>query len=140
VKPASERANAKCTCTIADLLESGHGHSVDRQAWGTKRGLCWRATRDGLRHVPASPQKSHHPGDSPMIGARATLQPAGKPRYSARTATIFLRYVSRAISPKTAQRIATTAQSSVSGSAPSAGAGKNAPFSSRGLFARGVLG
>lgn len=34
------------------------GLSVDRQGMGHKRGLCWRATRDGLRHMPACPPKS----------------------------------------------------------------------------------
>jgi len=41
-----------------DADQSAHGFSVDWQAWGTKSGLCWRATRDGLRHVPAGPPKS----------------------------------------------------------------------------------
>jgi integrase len=34
-----------------DAGRSAHSLSVDWQARGTKGGLCWRATRDGLRHV-----------------------------------------------------------------------------------------
>ena len=135
-----KRANRKRMCAVSDLHESAHGLSVDRQAWGTKRGLCWRATRDGLRHVPAGPPESRYTKDSSRIGLRDARRPAGKPRYSARTATIFLRYVSQAGPLLTSPRIAPIAQKSVSDSAPSAGAGKNAPFSSRGFFARGVLG
>jgi len=51
----------------ADAGRSAHSLSVDWQAWGTKGGLCWRATRDGLRHGPAGPpnrpraKTPHHP-------------------------------------------------------------------------------
>src|SRR5258708_7511699 len=41
-----------------DAGRSALGLSVDWQVWGTKGGLCWRATRDGLPHGPAGPPKS----------------------------------------------------------------------------------
>src|SRR5258708_27172614 len=44
-----------------DAGRSALGLAMDWQAWGTKGGLCWRATRDGLRHVPASPPKPGAP-------------------------------------------------------------------------------
>jgi hypothetical protein len=45
----------------ADAGRSAHGLSVDWQAWGTQSGPCWRAPRDGVRHVPAGPPKSSVP-------------------------------------------------------------------------------
>jgi hypothetical protein len=123
-----------------DAGRSVHSLSVDWQAWGTKGGLCWRATRDGLRHVPAGPPKSRCTENISTSGPTRTHQPVGKPRYSARTRTILLQYVCEAIPGKTAQQIAPSNRNPLSRCAPSAGAGKNAPLPSRGIFARGALG
>jgi hypothetical protein len=120
----------------ADAGRSVHGLSVDWQAWGTKGGLCWRATRDGLRHVPAGPPKSHA-AENPLAPApRDTRQP----RFPARRATISVEDVSETIQAKTARITAPLNRKSFLWCAPSAGAGKNALFPSRGIFARGVLG
>src|SRR6266478_6306909 len=69
---------------------SAHGFSVDWQAWGTKGGLCWRATRDGLRHVPASPPKLYAPENA--LTPAPTDAP--KQRLSVRIATIHDAHVS----------------------------------------------
>jgi hypothetical protein len=119
---------------------SGHSLSVDWQAWGTKGGLCWRATRDGLRHVPAGPPKS--PGvDNPLvIASRDTRQPAGPLRFPARIGTISVEYVSQSIQTTTTRETALLNRKSFLRCAPSAGVGKNALFPSRGIIARGFLG
>jgi len=109
---------------------------VDWQAWGTKGGLCWRATRDGLRHVPAGPPKSHAP-ENPITPAPRDTR---KPRFPARTATISVAYVSQSIQAKTSRETAPSNRNSHSRRAPSAGAGKNALFPSRSFSARGALG
>jgi len=119
-----------------DADQSAHGFSVDWQAWGTKSGLCWRATRDGLRHVPAGPPKSGAHENSLTPLTRDTR----KPRLSAHRATISVEYLPQGIQAKTARQTAPSNRNPLSRRAPSAGAGKNAPFSSRGIFARGVLG
>jgi len=121
----------------ADADRSAHSLSVDWQAWGTKGGLCWRATRDGLRHVPAGPPKSctyKNPSSPDPKDLR-------KQRFPARRATISVEYVSKSIQAKTARETAPSNRNPLSRRAPSAGAGKNALFSSRRIFARGeVLG
>jgi hypothetical protein len=120
----------------ADAGRSAHSLSVDWQAWGTKGGLCWRATRDGLRHVPAGPPKSraHENLSSP--------EPTDlrKQRFPARRATISVEYRSKGILGKTARETALPNRNPLLRRAPSAGAGKNALFPSRRFFARGVLG
>ncbi len=119
-----------------DAGRSGHSLSVDWQAWGTKGGLCWRATRDGLRHVPAGPPKSRAP-EKPLTPLPRDPR---KSRFPARTATISVAYVSQSIQVKTARETAPTNRNSVSRRAPSAGAGKNALSPSRRISARGALG
>jgi hypothetical protein len=101
-----------------DLL-SAHSLSVDWQAWGTKGGLCWRATRDGLRHVPAGPPKSC------ALENPLTPFPKGtrKLRLSARRATIPFEYVPQGIQAKTARETAPSNRNLLSRRAPSAGAG-----------------
>lgn len=121
---------------VCNARRSAHGPSVDWQVWGTKRGLCWRATRDGLRHVPAGPPKSPSGENPSTLASRDTRQL----RFSARRATISVEYVSQSIQTKTTRETALLNRNSLLRRAPSAGAGKNALFSSRGLFARGVLG
>ena len=119
-----------------DAGRSAHSLSVDWQAWGTKGGLCWRATRDGLRHVPAGPPKSHaHENPS-------SLDPTDlrKQRFPARRATISVAYRSKGIQGKTAREFAPSNRNPLLRRAPSAGAGKNALFPSRSFTARGVLG
>src|SRR6266404_4175174 len=62
-----------------DAGRSAHSFSVDWQAWGTKGGLCWRASRDGLRHVPAGPPKSCAPENPLTPLPRDTHKQRGKP-------------------------------------------------------------
>ena len=120
-----------------DAGRSAHSFSVDWQAWGTKGGLCWRASRDGLRHVPAGPPKSCAP-ENPLTPLPRDTH---KQRLSARRATIPVEYVSRSIQAKTARETAPSNRNPLFRRAPSAEAGKNALFSSRRIFARGeVLG
>jgi len=64
---------------------SNAGPSMDWQAWGIQSGLCWRATRDGLRHVPAGPPKSRYSESFSAIALRGTCQPAVYRRFTART-------------------------------------------------------
>jgi len=119
-----------------DTDRSAHSLCVDWQAWGTKGGLCWRATRDGLRHVPAGPPKSctyKNPSSPDPKDLR-------KQRFPARRATISVEYVSKSIQAKTARETAPSNRNPLSGRAPSAGAGKNALFPSRSFSARGLLG
>jgi hypothetical protein len=120
----------------ADVGRSAHSLSVDWQAWGTKGGLCWRATRDGLRHVPAGPPKSRSRQNPSKLAPRD----ARKSRFPARTATISAEYLSQGIRAKTARETALPNRNSLLRRAPSAGAGKNAHFPLRSFFARGVLG
>ena len=122
-----------------DAGRSAHSLSVDWQVWGTKRGLCWRATRDGLRHVPAGPPKSLS-GENPSTFASTHTR---KQRLSARRATISVEYVSQSTRTKTTRETALLNRNSVFASCPSAGAGKNAlplarACSSRGERAGGV--
>jgi hypothetical protein len=67
-----------------DAGQSAHSLSVDWQAWGTKGGLCWRATRDGLRHVPAGPPKSTS-GETPQHSLLETHANCGYPRIETRS-------------------------------------------------------
>ncbi len=98
-----------------------HGVSVDWQAWGTKSGLCWRATRDGLRHVPAGPPKSLSGENCLAIVSTDTRQL----RLSARRAPISFEYVFTSIQMKTTRITALLNRNSPTHRAPSAGAGKN---------------
>jgi hypothetical protein len=120
----------------ADAGRSAHSLSVDWQAWGTKGGLCWRATRDGLRHVPAGPPKSR----SLKNPSKPAARDAREPRFPARTATISPEYLSQGIRAKTARETALPNRNPLLRHAPSAGAGKNALFPSRSFSARGALG
>jgi hypothetical protein len=119
-----------------DAGRSAIGLFVDWQVWGTKGGLCWRATRDGLRHVPAGPPKSTS-GENPSA---LTFGDTRQLRLSAHRATISVECVSQSTQTKTARETALSNRNSFLRRAPSAGAGKNEPFSSRGFVARGVLG
>ncbi len=123
-----------------DAGRSAHSLSVDWQAWGTKGGLCWRATRDGLRHVPVGPPKSHNTGNQPKFLSIGTPQPPVYRRFPARTATIFLQCVSQGIPAKRSRGNAPSNRNSLLRCAPFAGAGKNALFPSRVFLARVVLG
>jgi hypothetical protein len=107
---------------IAVASRSNAGSSMDWQAWGTKRGLCWRATRDGLRHVPVGPPKST-PKEST---SRVPFRDAREARFPARTATISVSVVPKGIPAKTARETGLATRNSVSDCARSAGAGKNA--------------
>ena len=120
----------------ADVGRSAHSLSVDWQAWGAKGGLCWRATRDGLRHMPAGPPKSRA-HENPSLPDPRDLS---KQRFPARRATISVEYVSQSIQATTARETAPTNRNSHLRCAPSAGAGENALFPSRGFSARGALG
>jgi hypothetical protein len=120
----------------ADAGRSAHSLSVDWQAWGTKGGLCRRATRDGVRHVPAGLPKSPA-RENPSSPDPRELR---KPRFPARTATISVEHLSQGIWAKTARETALPNRNSHLRRAPSAGAGENAVFPSRGFSARGALG
>jgi len=120
----------------ADAGRSAHSLSVDWQAWGTKGGLCWRATRDGLRHVPAGPPKLR----SRKNPSKPDARDARKPRFPARTATISVENLSQGIWAKTARETALPNRNPLLRRAPSAGAGINALFPSRSFSARGALG
>jgi hypothetical protein len=63
--------------------------AVDWQARGRQRGLCWRATRDSVRHVPTGPPKLARASDGPAIAVRGICKPAGKRRFTARTAAFL---------------------------------------------------
>ena len=129
-------AHSFSTLLLCHARRSGPRFSVDWQAWGTKGGLCWRATRDGLRHVPAGPPKSCAPENLVTPLPRDTR----KLRLSAPRATICARYVSQSIQVNTARETAPSNRNPLFERAPSAGAGENALFPSRGFIARGVLG
>jgi hypothetical protein len=119
-----------------DAGRSAHSHFVDRQPWGTKGGPHWRATRHGLRYVPAGPPKSSVPKNLVTPLSRNTH----KQRFPARRATISVAYVSQSLQAKTARETAPSNRNPLFGRAQSAGAGKNALFPSREISARGVLG
>ena len=70
---------------VTATSRSNPGLSMDWQAWGTQGGLCWRATRDGLRHLPAGPPQSRFAEHFSAIGLRDTRQPAVYLRFPART-------------------------------------------------------
>jgi len=123
-----------------DAGRSGHSLSVDWQAWGTKSGLCWRTTRDGLRHVPVGPPKSPDSGNRPRFLSRAASQPPVYRRFPAHTRIIFDQQPRSSISTKKTREINPKNQNCASSGALSAGAGKNALFPSRSFSARGVLG
>ena len=123
-----------------DAGRSAPSLSMDWQVWGTKGGLCWRATRDGLRHVPASPPKSPDARNQPRIASRGASQRPVYRRFPAPARIFFLRQGRCSISTNKTLEIAAINRNWILSGAPSAGAGKNALFSSRGIFARGVLG
>ena len=120
----------------ADAGRSAHGLSVDWQAWGTQSGPCWRAPRDGVRHMPAGPPKSSVPKNLVTPLSRDTQ----KQRFPAGRATISVAYVSQSLQAKTARETAPSIRNLHSRRAPTAGAGKNALFPSRSFSARGALG
>ncbi len=65
-----------------DAGRSAHSLAVDWQAWGNKGGLCWRATRDGLRHAPAVLQNHPTPVTGQDLYREANLNlrfPCGSP-------------------------------------------------------------
>jgi hypothetical protein len=120
----------------ADAGRPAHSLSVDWQAWGTKGGLCWRATRDGLRHVPAGPPKLRSRKNPSKLAPRD----APKSRFPARRDTISAEYASQGIRAKSARETVLPNRNSLLRRAPSAGAGKNALFPPRSFSARGALG
>jgi hypothetical protein len=124
----------------ADAGRSAHSLSVDWQAWGTKGGLCWRATRDGLRHVPAGPPKSPDTGKKPRFEPRGASQPPVPRRFPARTRIVFNQQSRTSVSTKKTREINSKNEICVLSRAPSAGAGKNALSPSRSFSARGALG
>jgi hypothetical protein len=111
-----------------DAGRPAHSLSVDWQAWGTKGGLCWRATRDGLRHVPAGPPKSPYAEDASVIASDDTRQPPVNRRYSARTAMVSVQVGSRGLASNGTREIAPINRNSVFCCVPSAGAGKKRAF------------
>ena len=112
--------------SFCNAPRSAHGVCVDWQAWGIQCGLCWQATRDGLRHVPAGPPKS--------LRTRST--DTRQLRLSARRATISVGYVSTSIQTKTTRTTVLLNRNSPLRRAQSAGAGKNAlPLPARGFRA-----
>ena len=121
-------------------VRSGHSLSVDWQAWGTKGGLCWRATRDGLRHVPAGPPKPPDTGNQPRFESRGASQHPVPRRFPARTRIVFDHQPRTSISTKKTREINSKNETCVLSGAPSAGAGENALFPSRSFSARGALG
>ncbi len=123
-----------------DAGRSAHSLSVDWQAWGTKGGLCWRATRDGVRHVPAGPPKSPNTGNQPRFVPRGASQPPVPRRFPARTRIVFDQQPRTSISTKKTREINSKNDICVLSRAPSAGAGINALFPSRSFSARGALG
>jgi hypothetical protein len=118
-----------------DADRSAHSLCVDWQAWGTKGGLCWRATRDGLRQVPAGPPKSYAPENQSTSDSRDPR----KQRFPAHRATIPVEYLSQSIQTNTARETALPNRNPLLRRAPSAGAGINALFPSRSFSARGAL-
>jgi len=120
----------------ADAGHSSHSLSVDWQAWGTQSGPCWRAPRDGVRHVPVGPPKLR----SRKNPSKPDARDARKPRFPARTATISVEHLSQGIWAKTTRETALPNRNPLLRRAPSAGAGKNAHFPSRSFSARGALG
>src|SRR5258708_2384813 len=82
----------------SDAGRSARSLSVDWQAWGTKGGLCWRATRDGLRHVPAGPPKSPNSGNQPKFPSRGASQPPVYLRFPPPHPIVFLPHCPSTIS------------------------------------------
>jgi hypothetical protein len=123
-----------------DAGRSAHSLSVDRQAWGTKGGLCWRATRDGLRHVPAGPPKPPDTGNQPRFESRGASQHPVPRRFPALTRIVFDHQPCTSISTKKTREINSKNEICVLSGAPAAGAGKNAIFPSRSFSARGAHG
>ena len=56
--PRGHQARPEGIRHVCDARRCAPGPSMDWQAWSTKCELCWRATRDDVRHVPAAPPKS----------------------------------------------------------------------------------
>lgn len=128
---------AECTRGVSNARRCANSLSVDWQAWGIHCGLCWQATRDGLRHVPAGPPKS--------CATENPLTPAPRDtrhlRLSARRATISVEYVSQSVWTKTTRETALFDRESFLRCALTAGAGKKcAPSRPRVVFARGEGG
>jgi hypothetical protein len=96
-----QRTHSERNVAVCNAPRSAPRFSVDWQASGIQCGLCWQATRDGLRHVPAGPPKSLHVETPSGIASRGTRQPGGNPRSPARRATISVEYVSQSIRTKT---------------------------------------
>jgi len=88
---------AEDTSSVSNAPRCASSLSADWQASGIHCGLCWQATRDGLRHMPAGPPKSPHVKNPSGIAWRGTRQPAGNRRFPARRATISVEYVSTTI-------------------------------------------
>jgi hypothetical protein len=125
--PWADLERIACFCSAH---RSARGVSVDWQTWGTKRGLCWQATRDGLRHVPAGPPKSLSRENPSALASKDTR----RPRLSARRAPIPAEYMSTGIQMTTTRITALLIRNSLLRRAPSAGAGKNAlPLPARSL-------
>ncbi len=121
-----QRTHSERDVAVCNARRPAPRFSVDWQASGIQCGLCWQATRDSLRHVPAGPPKSPHVENPSGIASRGTRQPAGNRRFPARRATISVEYVSQSIQTKTTRETALLNRNSLLHRAPSAGAGKNA--------------
>ena len=134
-----QRTHSERNVAICKARRSAPRFSVDWQASGIQCGLCWQATRDGLRQVPAGPPKSLSGENPSTLASKDTRQL----RLSARRATISVEYMSQSIQAKTTRETALLNRNSLLHRAPSAGAGKNAlpltrACSSRGERAGGV--
>ena len=140
VGPTRFSASPRVRGQWTDAGRSAHGLSMDRQAWGTKGGLCWRATRDGLRHVPAGPPISLNTGNQPKFLLRGASQLPVPRRFPARTRIVFDQQPHTSASTKKTREINSKKEICVLSRAQSAGAGTNALFPSRSFTARGVLG
>ncbi|SRR6266403_1737605 len=88
-----QRTHSECSVAVCNARRSAPRFSVDWQASGTQRGLCWQATRDGLRHGPAGPPKSHSGENPSTLDSKHTRQL----RLSARRVTISVEHVSQSI-------------------------------------------
>jgi len=86
-----QRTHSERNVAICKARRSAPRFSVDWQASGIQCGLCWQATRDGLRQVPAGPPKSLSGENPSTLASKDTRQL----RLSARRATISVEYMSR---------------------------------------------
>ena len=131
---------AEYTSNVSNAQRCASSLSADWQASGIQCGLCWQATRDGLRQMPAGPPKSAHAENSLGIASRGTRQPWGNRRSPARRATISVEYVSTTIQRKTTRITALLNRNLLLHPAPVPGPGKMRSLSPRALFARGEGG